>query len=241
MQRQLPIGPVRALTAWMESAGCLIVAEPLGTRIDGMSQWSGEHPVVLLSATAPVHRRRLTLAHELGHLVLHTDAVSDDVEREANAFAAEFLMPAEVIKPQLRNLTLGKLIDPKREWGTSMQALIERARSLQLLSNDERSQLYKQMSARGWRTREPASDELVPEIPRLASVITNSLLDRGLGDREVARLAGYATRESMGIFRPESPGACNWSADGPSNMRHDGAPEVLSCCGRPARYPPLTS
>ena len=44
-----------------------------------------------------------TAAHELGHLLLHGDAAPGDViqEKEADAFAAEFLTPAEVIGPEL--------------------------------------------------------------------------------------------------------------------------------------------
>jgi len=54
---------------------------------------------------------------------LHAAAMSvDDVEAEANAFAAEFLMPAEVVRPSLRNLKIGRLIDLKCEYGVSMQA-----------------------------------------------------------------------------------------------------------------------
>jgi hypothetical protein len=56
-------------------------------------------------------RRRFTAAHELGHAVLHRDRMGryradatveeanesdDEMEREANRFAAELLMPAEV-------------------------------------------------------------------------------------------------------------------------------------------------
>jgi Zn-dependent peptidase ImmA (M78 family) len=48
-------------------------------------------------------------------------------EAEANAFAAEFLMPAKEIKPQLRKLDLCRLAELKRHWKVSIQALIYRA------------------------------------------------------------------------------------------------------------------
>ena len=131
MQWRMPNGPVRGLTRWMEAAGCLIFDSDFKTtRVDGLSQWSDAHPVVMLNVGAPTDRRRLTLAHELGHLCLHRQGVPDDVESDANAFAAEFLMPAETIRPELRNLTVGRLHDLKRYWEVSMQALIERAHQL---------------------------------------------------------------------------------------------------------------
>jgi hypothetical protein len=77
---------------------------------------------VFVSAADPLPRRRFTAAHELGHFVLHratmgrfladTDAtlreadgdVTDLMEREANRFAAELLMPAEVCRARAAEL-----------------------------------------------------------------------------------------------------------------------------------------
>ena len=205
MQWQMPLGPVRGLIAWMEAAGCLIVEEPLGPRVDGMCQWNGDHPVLLISSTAPTDRKRLTLAHELGHLVLHTAGAGIDPESEANAFASEFLMPIDIIRPQLRQLNLGRLMDLKREWGASMQALIERAYRSGALTAGERVKLYKQLGARGWRTREPGSDDLTPEIPRLSVDIAAALSSRGLTDEERATLAGFSSVEEMYLFQPQAP------------------------------------
>jgi Zn-dependent peptidase ImmA (M78 family)/DNA-binding XRE family transcriptional regulator len=202
-QWRMPMGPVRWLVQWLESAGCLLIAEDFGTaRVGGLSQWVGDHPIVLLNATAPTDRQRLTLAHELGHLVLHANpAACDDVEAEADAFAAEFLLPADVIRPSLRNLRLGHLPDLKREYGVSMQALIERAFQLDLIAPSQRSSLYKMLSAKGWRTREPGGDELPPERPELAGSIGASLRERGLTEPEIARIAGFADAKDNDLFR----------------------------------------
>ena len=193
MQWHMPSGPVRDLTRWMEAAGCLIIVADFGTsRIDGLSQWSEGQPVIMLNSTPPTDRYRLTLAHELGHLCLHSQGVPDDVESDATTFAAEFLMPADTIRPQLRNLTTGKLHDLKRHWGVSMQALIERAYRLRTISATQRTSLYKKFSRLGWRTHEPVSDELAPEYPRLAAQIGQAMLARGLTQDEVAAIAGFA-------------------------------------------------
>jgi len=102
MQWKMPTHPVRQLLAWLESAGCVVVQEQFPTRrVDGLSQWIEDHPVLMLNADSPVDRLRLTAAHEMGHLCLHANGPGDDVEREANEFAAEFLMPAAVIESQL--------------------------------------------------------------------------------------------------------------------------------------------
>ncbi|EWC61901.1 Zn peptidase with DNA binding [Actinokineospora spheciospongiae] len=191
-QWRMPVGPVRNLMRWLESAGCVIFEEDFGTsRVDGLSQWIGNHPVMLINSAVPTDRKRLTLAHELGHLVLHNGLASDDPEREANEFAAQFLMPDHVIKPDLRPPTIGRLVDLKRVWGVSMQALFERAYHLKLASAAERTSFYKAMNARGWKTSEPGSDSLAPEVPELIATLGGALRAKGLTDGEVAELAGY--------------------------------------------------
>lgn len=205
MQWRMPIGPVRSVARWMEAAGCMILAEDFETsRVDGLSQWVDDYPIVLINLTAPTDRLRLTLGHELGHLCLHAYEVTPDMEDQATRFAAEFLMPEEVIRPQLRNLSLGRLHDLKREWSTSMQALIERAYSLNTITASKREYLYKQLSSKGWRTREPLSDELMPETPVLAQSIGDAMVDKGLTVAEIAHMAGFAEAAQNTIFVPKA-------------------------------------
>jgi Zn-dependent peptidase ImmA (M78 family) len=203
MQWRMPIGPVKNLTAWLEAAGCVVILQDFGTpKIDGMSQWIGGFPVILLNSETPTDRRRLTLAHELGHLVMHAVEVNEEMEDQANEFAAEFLMPLEVIRPQLRNLRVPRLHDLKRNWGVSMQSLVERAYRAKLLGAAERTSFYKQMSARGWRTREPGSDELAPEEPRLLSSIASGLLAKGFTEIDIAHIAGFSSPEENTVIVP---------------------------------------
>jgi Zn-dependent peptidase ImmA (M78 family)/DNA-binding XRE family transcriptional regulator len=202
-QWRMPMGPVVNLTRWMESAGCLVFEEDFGTqRIDGLSQWVDDHPVILINANSAPDRKRLTKAHELGHLVLHSNAPTEHMEDEANRFAAEFLMPADEIRHELRGLDLGKLRELKREWGVSMQALLERAYRMGLVTTDARTKFYKMMNARGWKTNEPDIEFLVAEKPALPVHIGKALRTQGFTDEQAARIAGYAD-PSENPFRPE--------------------------------------
>jgi Zn-dependent peptidase ImmA (M78 family)/transcriptional regulator with XRE-family HTH domain len=192
MQWRIPVGPIRALTQWIEAAGCVVMETDFGTtRVDGMSQWIDDHPIMLLNSRVPVDRKRWTLAHELGHLVLHSDYVTSDVEVEADEFAAEFLMPSEMIRAALRKPKLGTFIDLKQEWGVSIAALIQRAHSLQTITSTEQTRLFKLLSAKGFRIVEPGSDQLVPEQPQLLDHLRESLENRGLDAEEIARVAGF--------------------------------------------------
>lgn len=76
-------------------------------------------PVITTNATQHVNRRRFTVAHELGHLMMHDlrdhnrdtdDWAHDPIEAEANAFAANLLMPRSLIE---RYVGLGMLSVPQ--------------------------------------------------------------------------------------------------------------------------------
>lgn len=191
-QWRMPLGPVRNLIAWLESAGILVLEHDFGSaKVDGLSQWAAEHPVIVINSQAPTDRKRLTLAHELGHIVMHNDFAGPEVEDQANEFAAELLMPTDVIRTEFRNLSTGKLVDLKRAWGVSMAALIERAHHLEILTSQQRKSFYTMMSKRGWRTSEPASDELSPEVPQLIGMIGGQLGQAGFSRFEIANILGF--------------------------------------------------
>lgn len=203
---RMPIGPVRNVTRWVESAGVIVVEEDFGThRIDGMSQWAGEHAVIILNAGLPTDRKRLTVAHELGHLVLHSQYIDLDVEDQANQFAAELLMPAHVIGPQLTNLSLGKLSDLKTEWGVSMQAIFERAYRMGKATAEARQKFYRQLNSRGWKTREPGSDLLPAETPELAASVGRQLDQAGLTRQEIQIMIGACEGHPTPFDAPRRP------------------------------------
>lgn len=201
---RLPIGPIRNLTRWIESAGIIVVEEHFGThRIDGMSQWASDHAVIVINSGLPTDRKRLTLAHELGHLVLHSYYMDSDVEDQANEFAAELLMPEHVIKPELVNLTLGKLSQLKKVWGVSMQAIFERAYRLGRATPEERGKFYRQLNSRGWKTKEPGSEDLPAEKPSLAISLRDKLSGSGLTAKEISRLTGFRAENSNPLMKQD--------------------------------------
>ena len=105
---------------------------------------------------------------------MHTNQhASDEMEDEANRFAQEILMPEQLIKPHLVNLTFSKLAGLKTYWKVSMQALVFRAYSLKQITDRQRRYLYMQLSTAGYRMREPA--ELDPPIESPATL--NKMLE----------------------------------------------------------------
>jgi transcriptional regulator with XRE-family HTH domain len=90
----LPPGPVQNLIRAIEDAGGIVVKWDFGTtRVDALSQWlPASPPIFLVNEKIPTDRMRFTLAHEIGHIVMHR-IPTENTEREADRFAPEFLMP----------------------------------------------------------------------------------------------------------------------------------------------------
>jgi Zn-dependent peptidase ImmA (M78 family)/transcriptional regulator with XRE-family HTH domain len=167
---KLPPGPVQHLTRAIEDAGGIVLRCDFETRdVDALSQLSPDvPPLFLINSSIPTDRMRWTLAHELGHIIMHT-MPTDDMEKEADRFASEFLMPQDEIKPDLFGVTLPKLANLKPYWKVSMNALLKRAGDLGTISPRMRTFLWTQMGRAGYRLNEPVP--LPQEEPTLIDEI----------------------------------------------------------------------
>lgn len=180
----VPPGPVQNLIRLMEDAGILVVPFDFGTdQVDGLSLYDprdGLPPVVFYNPAIPGDRLRLTLAHELAHIVLHHHlAIADedaDTEKQAFDFAGEFLMPEADIRAHLGNLNLQKLAALKEHWKVAMQAIIMHAFRLGRLTDRQRTHLFTQMGRLGYRMQEP-----VP-IPAESPTLLQELIDYHVKD-----------------------------------------------------------
>jgi Zn-dependent peptidase ImmA (M78 family) len=132
---------------------------------------------------------RFTLAHEIGHLVMHRFP-NPDMEREASDFASALLMPATEIRQALSGrLDLRRLAALKPEWRVSMQALLFRAQSLRLIEKAQASWLWRQFSTTRMRLREPPELDFEPERSGvLARMIRLHLDTFGYTIAELAKL-----------------------------------------------------
>jgi Zn-dependent peptidase ImmA (M78 family) len=141
--RKAPI-PVEKLAALLNAE---IVLQPFSGEISGIIHRNKDGRAVIgVNSSHPIQRQRFTIAHEIGHLLLHTDEnlhvdknfpiglrsgssskAEDENEIEANQFAAALLMPADFISRDVAPLigkdvliAIGKLA---RKYGVSEQAM----------------------------------------------------------------------------------------------------------------------
>lgn len=174
---RVPSGPVRNLTDLVERAGAIVGFSRFGgASVSGVTmRVPGRPPLILLNRVHPADRKRWTLCHELGHLICHRFP-TPHMEEEANRFASAFLLPEAEMRDAFfgRRITLELLAGLKKEWRVSMQSLLYRAHDLGYLTANQNRYLWQQISARGWRLREPADTEFEPEAPQVLPAIMNA-------------------------------------------------------------------
>lgn len=192
----LPNGPVKNVVRVIEDAGGIVVRFPFKTKlVDAVSRWiPGLPPMFFVNEGIPPDRERMSLCHEIGHLVMH-QSVRPEIEEEANCFAAAFLMPDDEIRPHLADLSVHKLASLKSLWRVSMQALVYRAQELSVIGRGKAQYLWIQLSRLGYRTREPA--ELDP--PREEPSTLKQLIDVHTGTFR------YSTKQMAALFRWNEP------------------------------------
>lgn len=137
-------------------------------------------------------RARYDAAHELGHILLHSNVSKFDlsdigsfklIEEQAHRFAGAFLFPRDRFVSEVERFSLDYFCALKRKWGISIAAMIYRAFNLGLIDEYDRSQLYQNMNRRRWRgpRREPYDDlsEMPLEKPRMLKRGIDALVDQG--------------------------------------------------------------
>jgi Zn-dependent peptidase ImmA (M78 family)/DNA-binding XRE family transcriptional regulator len=189
-------GPIRNLAAILEKNGVIIVREHVYCAdMDAVSCWISGRPYILLSDEVNSGPRdTYNLAHELGHIVLHSGvdvSVSnlDRIEKQANRFAGAFLLPREGFSREVIGSSLDYFVALKRRWGISIAAMAYRCRDLSILSENQFSYLFKQMNLKRIRRDEPLDGAFPVNTPSVLADAMKMIVDHGVYTRE--QIEGY--------------------------------------------------
>lgn len=171
----------------LEKFGVYIYEKDLTDDADAYSFWSKyQVPFIILSNNKGVAvRRHFDLAHELGHLLLHRqvefDMLSHEdfqrIEKEADIFAAEFLLPEKQFIASFNQVKKKSNPDHfvmlKERWYVSIQAMAMRAFYLGLISDTQYRYFWSLINKKGYKKREPLDTEI--KLPKPVKI--NSLLN----------------------------------------------------------------
>jgi len=193
---QLGRGPVHRLIPHFEDNGIIVVKEAVNCEdMDAVSCWQAGRPFLLLSSeTRSGPRNAYNLAHELGHLVLHSGAALDSrnldkLEKQANRFAGALLLPAETFSKEIFGTSIEYFKLLKERWGVSIAAMAYRCRDLNLLSKNQHVYLIRQMNTLRIREIEPLDEGFDAGEPSILSESMKMLVEAGVQTRAQIREA----------------------------------------------------
>jgi Zn-dependent peptidase ImmA (M78 family)/transcriptional regulator with XRE-family HTH domain len=187
--------PIPDMTVLLEDNGILITYGDLeSAKLDAFSTVSeidGSFHIFLGTDKTTAVRSRFDAAHELGHLILHSQLTRkylDDkertkkhslVERQAYRFASAFLMPADSFTADVWMTSLEALLSLKDRWRVSVGAMIMRCTQLGIISEDQAPRLWISYNRR-WKNGEPKDDTIAFEAPQLMKHCFDMLIDAKL-------------------------------------------------------------
>ncbi len=208
----LGLDPIPNLVELMEERGIKVLSCALGN-IDGLMarvRRAGKSivPVLVVNDSHWGERQRLTMAHELGHMVLESPAPAKagvdpkvDDETAAFRFAGAFLMPAEVLWAAIgKNRTSigwSELFALKELFGVSVQALTYRCKDLGIFGRPLFQRLFHEFSRLGWRKppyKEPYA--MQGEVPRrFERLCFRALAEDAISEAKAAELLEISVHE----------------------------------------------
>lgn len=225
-----PLGP--AIRDWLEAQGIPVFLEHFDKDpLSGLFiNYPALGPVLLVNASQVTWRQAFTLAHEFAHVGLHrheqviasrifTSGKRDArvIERQANYFAAEFLMPEHGIKRALEQFNVRSPLSPEdvvhlqRAFGVSYRAMLVRLQILGIITPQQHEQLVQQSpvsvaSRLGYDVHpsEVGEAEGLPFYQKLPAEYLDLVLkaweDKLIGEGKAARLLGLEERITLNSY-----------------------------------------
>ncbi len=168
-----PNTPIPHLVRLAEKNGILVLAIPgVQKHWDAYSNWvdtCGMRPIIITRTDTAPDRLRLSMGHEIGHIVMHQSPTEEMavLERQAYTFARELLLPEDAMRQELTApVTLTLLAKLKVRWKVAIQVLMRRALDLKAITKYQYEMLNRQIQRLGWRENEPQMEAIPYERPR---------------------------------------------------------------------------
>jgi Zn-dependent peptidase ImmA (M78 family) len=201
----LGLDTIPNLAEFLEERGIKVMVIPLPQSVSGLAckirQRTGRSvPVIVVNAGDTGERQRLTIAHELGHVMLDVRAGVDE-EKVAFRFGSAFLIPAEVLWAEVgqhrRAIAVGELVELKTLFGVSAQAIAYRCKELGIIGPGVHRGLFESFARLGWRSapyHEP--NPMPPENPRRFHRLCYRALAEGVvSEAKAAELLRLSVRQ----------------------------------------------
>lgn len=196
-------GPISNMTLLVEKMGIRVSFVDLEDEgVDAITvKNNGQFCILVNSKISSSVRIRFDIAHELGHIFMHSNYLESSVnnssnykriEAEAQRFASVLLMPEDGLAMDMYSTNMEHLKLLKKHWLVSIQALIYRGHDIGLITDQQALFLRQTISKNGWRRNEPFDDQIPIEKPTfISSALKFSDIDENKYMHHLADDTGY--------------------------------------------------
>jgi Zn-dependent peptidase ImmA (M78 family)/transcriptional regulator with XRE-family HTH domain len=213
---RLGVDALPNIAEFLEGRGVKVITLALPGSVSGLGCLARRRrgppvPVIAVNDSDTGERQRLTLAHELGHLVLEI-AEGGFAEKLAFRFGAAFLMPTEFLRAEVgrkrRAVSLAELLELKRVFGTSVQAIAYRLRDLGIIGESTYRRMFERFEQLGWMRPPYPEPHPMPkaEPQRFKRLCFRALAEGIISETAAVRLMDMSAARLRTALREPRPG-----------------------------------
>lgn len=149
---EIGFDPIHNLIQLLEDQKIKIIElADVDEKFDGLASLvDKKYPVIVLNKNFHVERKRFSLLHELGHILLDISEECDMKEEDVcHKFASEFLLPRKTIIEEFggkrKHISLSELISFQEKYGISIKAIVYKLKDVGILTENQHSSFYKRI------------------------------------------------------------------------------------------------
>ncbi len=150
---KIGINAIPNVIEMLEDKEIKVIETDAPSEFDGLSGWvDGNIPIIVVNINYEIERKRFNALHELGHTILKFDEnlSEKEVEKLCHRFAGALLIPKETFFTELgekrTSISLNELKTVKESYGISIQAIMARAKDLEVINPNAFLQFRIQIS-----------------------------------------------------------------------------------------------
>ena len=183
----------------LESCGVKIIEIDHDEKFSGTCNTAGSIPVIVINKNMTSERKRITIFHELGHLLMHfADGV--DEEKMCTIFANEVLIPSQkfigILGASRHDISLVELQAIQREYGISVDALMAKAAQLNIITSRRYTSYYKKKNAlKEFRDAVDVSIYPMEQTKRFERLVYRALASEIISTSKAAALLDISVNE----------------------------------------------
>ncbi|RCW86905.1 Zn-dependent peptidase ImmA (M78 family) [Halanaerobium sp. DL-01] len=207
---------INIFTLFEENNINVIAQEIKDANLDAVSAYSedkGAYIFINDSRDIPEERKIFSAVHELGHLILHRDQYSKDInelkyantrikdirEKAADHFAMAFLVPAKVLKNYDYYfdgyIDLDLIIEKKKEFGVSAKSLIMTLNKYGYIDGKILGALFKKLKEAGYDKKEPEPRDYIRKNEKLFALVRKLVIKEKITINKAAEVLNISVLE----------------------------------------------